>query len=104
VLIRTGSLEPRRLSNLLYNSLHSIINSVKTIQMTIDEKLLNRVDAVIRTQRSSRSAFIRGALQAALKRHTILELEKRHAAGYADKPENADESLDWVAEQCWGEE
>jgi metal-responsive CopG/Arc/MetJ family transcriptional regulator len=39
---------------------------VKTIQMTIDEPLLSEVDRVIQSLDTTRSAFIREALQLAL--------------------------------------
>jgi hypothetical protein len=38
---------------------------VKTIQMTIDEPLLRRLDALTKARKTSRSAFIRMALEAA---------------------------------------
>jgi metal-responsive CopG/Arc/MetJ family transcriptional regulator len=55
---------------------------MKTIQMTIDEPLLREVDRVIVELDTTRSAFIREALEAALRRHEILKLEQQHAHGY----------------------
>jgi metal-responsive CopG/Arc/MetJ family transcriptional regulator len=56
---------------------------MKTIQMTIDEPLLREVDRVIVELDTTRSAFIREALEAALRRHEILKLEQQHAHGYS---------------------
>lgn len=76
---------------------------MKTIQMTIDEPLLAQVDEMISTLDTTRSAFIREALRLALRHYRILQLEKRHAAGYARHPVEAGEFDVWQAEQAWGE-
>jgi metal-responsive CopG/Arc/MetJ family transcriptional regulator len=59
---------------------------MKTIQMTIDEPLLAEVDRVIETLDTTRSAFIREALQFALQKYRITKMEQRHAEGYAQHP------------------
>lgn len=59
---------------------------MKTIQMTIDEDLLAEVDLAIRAMDITRSAFIWYALALALRRRKIIELERRHAEGYARFP------------------
>ena len=59
---------------------------MKTIQVTIPESLLAEVDSVTRARDITRSAFIRYALILALKRSKIIELERRHAEGYARFP------------------
>ena len=96
---------------------------MKTIQMTIDETLLEDVDRAVDEMGTNRSLFIRNALQSALRRHAVEKLEARHAAGYAKFPanqvgdddrENGDEETDensgendevaeWVDEQVWGD-
>jgi len=75
---------------------------MKTIQMTIDEPLLAEVDEVIQTLNTTRSAFIRGALELALQRHTIAEMERKHAEGYARRPVEPGEFDVWEDEQAWG--
>ena len=75
---------------------------MKTIQMTIDEQLLNLVDKMSRLRRTSRSAFIRGALEAEIRRQQIQDDEIRHAEGYARKPITPGEFDDWLSEQDWG--
>ena len=100
---------------------------MKTIQMTIDETLLEDVDRAVDEIGTNRSLFIRNALQSALRRHAVEKLEARHAAGYAKFPasqegkeaakngdeyddEEADENsgendevAEWVDEQVWGD-
>jgi predicted transcriptional regulator len=74
---------------------------VKTIQMTIDEQLLKLVDKMSRVRKTTRSAFIRGALEAEIRRQQIQEDEIRHAEGYARKPIAAGEFDVWLGEQDW---
>jgi metal-responsive CopG/Arc/MetJ family transcriptional regulator len=75
---------------------------MKTIQMTIDERLLKLVDKMSRTRKTTRSAFIRDALEAEIRRQRIRDEEARHAEGYAKKPVAAGEFDVWLDEQDWG--
>ena len=75
---------------------------MKTIQMTIDERLLKLVDKMRRARKSSRSAFIRDALAAEIRRHRIRDDELRHAEGYTRKPVAPGEFDVWLSEQDWG--
>ncbi len=75
---------------------------MKTIQMTIDEPLLWKVDEVVAQRKGTRSEFIRYALQLAVKQHQILELETRHAQGYAQHPASHDDVAEWIDEQFLG--
>ncbi|MDX9830614.1 MAG: ribbon-helix-helix domain-containing protein [Anaerolineae bacterium] len=75
---------------------------MKTIQMTIDEPLLAEVDEVVQTLKTTRSAYIREALELALQRYAIAEMEKKHAEGYARHPVEPGEFDVWEVEQAWG--
>jgi metal-responsive CopG/Arc/MetJ family transcriptional regulator len=75
---------------------------MKTIQMTIDSHLLKAIDRLTRARKTTRSALIRGALEAELRRERISELEARHAAGYAELPVAAGEFDAWLGQQEWG--
>ena len=77
---------------------------MKTIQMTIDEPLLEEVDEVIQDLKTTRSAFIRSALQFALRQHAIAKLERQHADGYAKHPVIPGEFDVWESEQAWGQQ
>ncbi len=75
---------------------------MKTIQMTIDERLLKLVDKLSRARNTSRSAFIRDALEAAIQRQRIRDAEARHVEGYAREPVTRGEFDIWLGEQDWG--
>ena len=76
---------------------------MKTIQMTIDEDLLVRVDRATESKGLARSAFIRMALEHALQDMSIAELEQRHAEGYQRFPVKPGEFDVWEEEQAWGD-
>jgi metal-responsive CopG/Arc/MetJ family transcriptional regulator len=78
--------------------------TMKTIQMTIDEQLLAEVDQATQALHTTRSAFIRIALQLALRQHEIARLERQHEQGYALHPVKPGEFDGWESEQFWGEE
>ena len=75
---------------------------MKTIQMTIDARLLKAVDKLTRLRKTTRSALIRTALEAELHRQHVHELEALHADGYAKLPPMPGEFDAWVHEQEWG--
>ena len=75
---------------------------MKTIQMTIDDRLLKLVDKMSRARKTTRSAFIRVALEAEIQRQRVREEETRHAAGYERKPVTPGEFDVWNSEQDWG--
>ena len=76
---------------------------MKTIQMTIDESLLQQVDLKVKELQTTRSAFIREALEEALRAYQVRRLEERDEAGYTAGPANSTETAEWDAEQAWGE-
>jgi metal-responsive CopG/Arc/MetJ family transcriptional regulator len=59
---------------------------MKTIQLTIDDELLAEVDQATAELHMDRSAFIRHALQRALRQHRIQQLEQQHIKRYQDQP------------------
>lgn len=72
---------------------------MRTVQMTLDEELVAAVDKTVRRLGTTRSAFTRDALQAALERVRLRELERRHREGYARKPVRKGEFSRWEREQ-----
>jgi len=74
---------------------------MKTVQMTLDETLVEEVDRAAAALGTTRSAFTREALRTALARREELELERRHRAGYAAKPVTPGELDGWDDEQVW---
>lgn len=77
---------------------------MKTIQMTIDNELLAEVDTVVNELGTSRSAFLRQALQQALKMRRLAALERQHIAGYTRHPVTTEEFDVWQGEQLWEDE
>jgi metal-responsive CopG/Arc/MetJ family transcriptional regulator len=75
---------------------------MKTIQMTIDPHLLKAVDKLTRLRKTTRSALIRTALEAELRRERVNDLEARHASGYAKQPAAPGELDAWIDQQDWG--
>lgn len=59
---------------------------MKTIRLTIDAELVERVDAYVKQLGTTRSAFAREALREALRRLDEKELEEQHVAGYQREP------------------
>lgn len=76
---------------------------MKTVQMTLDEDLVEAVDRVARKLGKSRSAFAREALREALARVRIKAQEAKHRAGYTRKPVRRGEFSLWESEQVWPE-
>ena len=77
---------------------------MRTIQMTLDDDLVQAVDRVSKELHTSRSAFTRKALREALSRHHIDQLEQKHRQGYERHPITAEEFSVWEEEQAWGDE
>ena len=74
---------------------------MKTVQMTLDEDLVDQVDRAAATLGTTRSGFTRDALRSALSALRRRELERRHREGYAKKPVQPGEFGDWETEQVW---
>ena len=55
---------------------------MRTIQMTLDDDLVETVDKVVKKLKTTRSAFTRKALKNAIKQVNISMLEKKHKKGY----------------------
>ena len=77
---------------------------MRTIQMTLDDDLVNAVDRVSKELHTSRSAFTRKALQDALVRFKLEQQEQKHRRGYEKNPVATDEFSVWETEQAWGDE
>ena len=77
---------------------------LKTIQMTIDETMLEHVDCLVAELDMTRSAFIRDALDAALKSYQLRELRRRDEEGYRRIPQQDEEIEEWESVLDWGDE
>jgi len=77
---------------------------MRTIQMTLDDELVESVDKIIKEIKTTRSAFTRQALQEAIDRLHTRRLEEKHREGYELHPVNKGEFSVWENEQDWGDE
>jgi metal-responsive CopG/Arc/MetJ family transcriptional regulator len=77
---------------------------MRTVQMTLDDELVDAVDKVAKKLKTTRSAFTRDALRNALDHLRSEELERKHRRGYERHPVSSDEFSVWEKEQDWGEE
>ena len=76
---------------------------VKTVQMTLDEDLIEEVDKITRELKTTRSAFTRKVLKEAVKQFRIQRMEEQHRKGYMRHPVCNDEFSVWEDEQEWGD-
>jgi metal-responsive CopG/Arc/MetJ family transcriptional regulator len=86
-----------------YNNPHYSEAFMRTIQMTLDDDLVENVDRVVKKLKTSRSAFTRKALKDAIRQVNINMLEKRHKKGYGHYPVSKTEFSVWEPEQEWGD-
>ena len=55
---------------------------MRTIQMTLDEELIEEVDKIVKELKTTRSAFTRVALRKDINNIHVGRLEKKHRRGY----------------------
>ncbi len=77
---------------------------MKAIQVTFDETLLARLDRHPLVRQRGRSAILREAAAAFLKRKEDEEIDRRYREGYADIAEFDCASAEWAAQGTWPEE
>ncbi len=74
---------------------------MRTIQMTLDDDLVDEVDEVVKKLNTTRSAFARKALKNALRQENVKTLEKKHREGYERYPAGKTEFSAFESEQEW---
>ena len=77
---------------------------METIQVVLDAKLLKAADTAAKRQKVNRSALIRQALEAHLKRLHVLDLEERDRRGYQTRPQRVEEYRPWEEIAAWPED
>jgi CopG family transcriptional regulator / antitoxin EndoAI len=94
-----------RIGNIIYKKNNITIGVImRTIQMTLDDELVETVDALTKELKTTRSAFTREALKGALRHYQMKKLESSHRRGYERFPAVKQEFDLWEKEQVWGEE
>jgi len=76
-------------------------STMKTVQMTFNEDLVDEIDRIVKERGTTRSAFTRRALQAAIDKLNEKEMERKHREGYARNPVKPGEFSDWESDQVW---
>jgi metal-responsive CopG/Arc/MetJ family transcriptional regulator len=71
---------------------------METVQIVLDEELLQATDRAARRTQRNRSALVRDALREHLRRLEIHASEKRDREGYSRQPQAHNESHRWEAE------
>ena len=74
---------------------------METIQVVLDQKLLQATDRAARRTKRNRSALVRDALREHLQKLEIESQEERDRVGYLNRPPVKDESFIWEQEAAW---
>ena len=82
----------------------AVADAMKTIQMTLESELVERVDAQVERLGTTRSAFVREALKEALRCLDQKDSEDRHMEGYCRDPAKPGEFEVREADHAWGDD
>ena len=74
---------------------------MRTVQMTLDRRLVEAVDMAVKRLGTTRSAFAREALAAALAKLEADARERQQRRGYERHPVRRGEFDAWEPEQAW---
>jgi metal-responsive CopG/Arc/MetJ family transcriptional regulator len=74
---------------------------MKAIQITLDERLLERLDADAEVQRDGRSAVLRRAADEYLRRRHKRSIAEQYAQAYGANTGLGDEYSSWEGEGAW---
>jgi metal-responsive CopG/Arc/MetJ family transcriptional regulator len=77
---------------------------MKTIQITMDENLLEQLDQDQETQRDGRSAVLRRAIAEYLERRRRQDIAERYRKAYSKKPGLGRDFEGWEDEGQWPNE
>jgi metal-responsive CopG/Arc/MetJ family transcriptional regulator len=77
---------------------------VARIQVVLDDRLLELTDRIAKKRRVNRSALIREALSAHLKRLHYQALEEQEREAYRRRPDDVEETSRWARVADWPED
>lgn len=85
--------------------IHTIleVNMLRTVQITVPEPLLIRIDEAAAKLRTNRSSLARQAFEETLFRLRLAQMEQQDAEAYARQPQDPAELADWENIQDWGD-
>jgi len=93
---------PRNVDYYSYKQTHYLRGiPMRTIQMTLEDDLVQAVDKIVKQTHTTRSAFTRAALKDAINNFKISQLEQKHRKGYEQQPASKEEFSVWENEQKW---
>lgn len=91
----------RRVEMGLWKPVWSIITTMQTVQVVLDEPLLQATDRAAKRSKVNRSALVREALRSYLKMLETRERESRDRAGYERRPDSSDDLGIWEQAAAW---
>jgi metal-responsive CopG/Arc/MetJ family transcriptional regulator len=77
---------------------------METIQVVLESALLRATDQAARKRQLNRSALVREALRAHLRRLAARDREQRDREGYRRRPSSPEEFGAWDAAAAWPDE
>jgi metal-responsive CopG/Arc/MetJ family transcriptional regulator len=80
------------------------MSTVETIQVVLEKELLRATDRAAQDRRVNRSALVREALRAHLKRLATVDRERRDREGYERRQGDPDECGAWDKVAAWPDE
>jgi metal-responsive CopG/Arc/MetJ family transcriptional regulator len=76
---------------------------LKTVQITVPEQLLVRIDEAAARLKTNRSSLARQAFEETLFHLRLAQMEQQDAEAYARQPQDPAELADWESVQDWGD-
>lgn len=77
------------------------IETMKNVQVTIDDETLTRVDRAAKPLGLNRSEIVRQALRQWLRRQTVEHFEREWIAALERQPDESARADDWIDIQMW---
>ena len=76
---------------------------MKNVQISFDENLLETVDRLAASYKTSRSAVVREALKHWIREKEIKEFEEQWIRSIKDNPDDPKDAEAWIEAQNWSE-
>lgn len=77
---------------------------MKAVQVMLDERLLEELDATEEVSREGRSAVLRRALEEYLRRRRLLTIREQYQQAYGSEPGLGEDFEGWSQEGAWPQE
>jgi metal-responsive CopG/Arc/MetJ family transcriptional regulator len=77
---------------------------MKNVQISFDENLLKAIDRITASEKLTRSAVVREALENWIRQREIQEFEKAWIRKLKEIPDNTTDSETWLQAEQWGDQ